>query len=634
MRRILSLLAVLLLLPVAAAQARIATEQFAALPFMSDPKLSPDGMNVAALIALEGEKRFAIVPIDGSRPPAMLAPGPFDILAWHWVNDDWLVLTIGKTEGFMGSEFYVTRAVSVSSDANTVNLLAREAGGQNAGQVLWTADDGSPEILLQVQNSLFSGEDFWPEVHRIDVSTTKRQRVVRSKDGVVRWSADSAGNIRAGLGIVRRGLQRKLYYRAPGDSRFRTIERANVNDDEELTSILWLDPHGSGALVREQLEDGGRIRRYDLASGTPGEIVFEQAGYEVNGLSTHPRSGQPLGINFVTEYPEVEWLDDELGELQQAFDDSMPAGSRAGIVSLSRNSGRMLVHVGPANAPGRYYIWDPAAGKLSLFAEVQDGLPEESLAELRTIRYAAADGLELQAVLTLPPGRSAAELPLVVLPHGGPAARDYERFDYWAQFLASRGYAVVQPNYRGSAGFGHAFEDAAVGEWGKAMQDDINAAVAHLAQTGVIDPGRVCVMGGSFGGYMAMRAAERDPELYRCAISFAGVSDLAELRSYDRDFLQGAAAAAFVEDHAPDLDRVSPRRNAAAVGVPLLLVHGENDLRVPLKQSREMAEALERHGKPHRYVPLPDGDHYLSQQKNRERLLREVEAFLHTHNPA
>jgi dipeptidyl aminopeptidase/acylaminoacyl peptidase len=220
------------------------------------------------------------------------------------------------------------------------------------------------------------------------------------------------------------------------------------------------------------------------------------------------------------------------------------------------------------------------------------------------------------------------------MPHGGPFARDAETWDWWSQFLADRGYAVIQPNYRGSSGYGTAFAEKGQGQWGLAMQDDLNDALAFLAREGIADPKRAAMVGGSYGGYAAMRAAQRDGALYRCAVAFAGVSDLQALLRYDGRFLNTGGGIDWLRKQAPDLRAVSPINFPADFSIPILLVHGKTDQRVPVKQSRELAEKLRRAGKNVKYVEQPLGDHFVSRAADRLQFLTELEAFLKEHNPA
>jgi dipeptidyl aminopeptidase/acylaminoacyl peptidase len=237
-------------------------------------------------------------------------------------------------------------------------------------------------------------------------------------------------------------------------------------------------------------------------------------------------------------------------------------------------------------------------------------------------------------VLTVPAGRDARGLPLILMPHGGPYARDDEEWDWWAQFLADRGYAVLQPNYRGSSGFGTAFADKGEGEWGLKMQDDLDDAVDWAVKSGLADPARVCIVGASYGGYAALRAASRGGSLYKCAVSYAGVSDLGAILRYDRRFFNSGASRDWLRRQAPDLRAVSPINHAESFSIPVLIMHGKKDRTVPVAQSREMAEKLEHAGKAFTYIEQPEADHHFTREADRLQFLKELEAFLAKHVPA
>jgi len=252
------------------------------------------------------------------------------------------------------------------------------------------------------------------------------------------------------------------------------------------------------------------------------------------------------------------------------------------------------------------------------------------------IDYVAADGLALHGVLTLPRGRAAGKLPLVVLPHGGPAARDHAEFDWWAQALASRGYAVFQPNFRGSTGYGPAFQIAGNGQWGTKMQTDISDGVAALAARGIIDPKRACIMGASYGGYAALAGVTLQQGLYRCAVSVAGVADLQLMKADELGVgptrVQARNWATLIGART-DLAAISPAMAAARADAPVLLIHGRDDTVVPYAQSTRMAGQLRAAGKPVELVTLKGEDHWLSRGATREAMLVAAVAFIEKHNP-
>nr|WP_249777492.1 S9 family peptidase [Herbaspirillum robiniae] len=254
----------------------------------------------------------------------------------------------------------------------------------------------------------------------------------------------------------------------------------------------------------------------------------------------------------------------------------------------------------------------------------------------RAISFKGRDGTPLHGYLTPPWNAPAGKAPLIVLPHGGPVARDVARFDVYTQFFASRGWAVLQVNFRGSAGYGAEFEQAGFKRWGLEMQDDITDSVNWSVQSGLADPARICIVGGSYGGYAAMMGVIKTPELYRCAVSINGVADLRDLLANAQRYVgYEIGAERIIGQWWSDRERLrqtSPVNRAKEIRTPLLLIHGKEDRTVPVEQSRDMADALKDTGnKDYRYVELPLGDHGLSREEDRIRAFREMETFLKTY---
>uniref|UniRef100_UPI0026EC5CED alpha/beta hydrolase family protein n=1 Tax=Phenylobacterium aquaticum TaxID=1763816 RepID=UPI0026EC5CED len=314
-------------------------------------------------------------------------------------------------------------------------------------------------------------------------------------------------------------------------------------------------------------------------------------------------------------------------------------GSRVQLVSWSADRSRIVVRVDPPDDGPSYALVDLKTGRADSIGFLYDDLKPQDVSPVRPIRYKAADGLEITGYLTLPNGRPDRKLPLVVLPHGGPAVRDDPGFDWWSQALASRGYAVLRVNFRGSAGFGRPFMEAGYGQWGRKMQSDLSDGVRFLAAEGTIDPARVCIAGASYGGYAALAGAVLDPKVYRCAVSVSGPADLpamlATLKGSGRlEATRYWTRFMGAEDSKdPVLKDISPAAHADQVRIPILLIHGKDDTVVPLAQSLAMERALRAAGKDVQMITLAGEDHWLSRGETRQQMLTSLVAFLEKNNP-
>jgi dipeptidyl aminopeptidase/acylaminoacyl peptidase len=294
----------------------------------------------------------------------------------------------------------------------------------------------------------------------------------------------------------------------------------------------------------------------------------------------------------------------------------------------------MIAYVSSPSHPASFYLMDLTTNKADLVGEEYPGLASAQLGEVRVVSYTARDGTTIPAYLTLPPGGLEKDLPLVVLPHGGPEDRDDFAFDWWPQFIATRGYAVLQPQYRGSTGFGDAFRLAGRKQWGGLMQDDVTDGVKWLINQGVADPHRVCIVGSSYGGYAALAGAAFTPELYACAASINGITNLPELGAYARDhFGSDSFQVGYWRDDIgsprdPEVAARSPLNAVENIRSPVMLMYSTDDTVVPPSQSEAMAHALQRNGKDFSLVTLGGDDHWLSRSATRVKILKELDSFL------
>ena len=390
----------------------------------------------------------------------------------------------------------------------------------------------------------------------------------------------------------------------------------------------------------EGAADPDQVFEVNVDTGDWSRLPFQ---HDPEFLVHHPRTRLLVGGGRNEEAGvRYEFLDAQASRrwqsVERAFRDKAPT-----LVSWNDALSQVVVFTDTGEA-GQYQLVDFDRRTADILADAYPAVAPEQVGVVRSIHFAARDGLDIPGYLTLPPGVSEpAGLPLVVLAHGGPASRDVAGFDWWAQALASRGYAVLQANFRGSTGYGRAFLEAGYGEWGRKMQTDLSDGVRWLAAEGIVDPARVCIVGASYGGYAAMAGLALDSDVYRCGVAVGGVSDLRRMVNWEARqarhrnnqtvrYWNRFMGAVRLNDRA--LDELSPAYLAASVDSPLLLIHGRDDTVVPIEQSRVMAEALRRADKSVELVELPGEDHWLSRSATRLQMLVETVRFLEANNPA
>lgn len=527
----------------------------------------------------------------------------------------------------------------MNRDTGKMTKLLWDLNGQNVSDVLWMASDGSPMIEMAGQASIFSGSTFWPEVFRVNVETGNKESIQRGREGVMRWAADGRGTVRVGLSYDDKTRTMRLLYRGEHGG-WNNVERVDTRNREELIfPEMFLSGTDHALATHDDGHGFNTLYEIDLTKQKDVQVVYaavaprEIAHVVIDGAQTMLLAAKESGADGGTH-----WFDTSLAGLQAQFNKAVggnaAVGRRATIVSLSLDRKRMLVRVDRPDTPGGLYFYNVDAGAMNHIAWYNDQLGDRPQSPVTLVHYQARDGLPIEAVLTLPKGRDAKNLPIIMLPHGGPWARDTLSFDYWAQYIASLGYAVLQPNFRGSTGYGTTFLRKGEGQMGLAMQDDITDGLRWAVAQGIADPRRACIVGAAYGGYAAMWGIAKDPELYRCAISVAGV---ASLRREVNDFGNYVMDNKVTDDWkrmTPDFVAVSPINAISAIKAPLLLIHGEKDVIVDVGQSKSMYRHMLAAGKPVEFVDLPLADHYFGREADRKVLLRAMGAFLTKYNPA
>lgn len=614
----------------------LATAAFAQLPFVEHADLSPDGTHVAGLFAVQGEQRIVMTPVRGDRSTSIVIAVPDQTeIAWlRWVNNDNIVVGLSALLPVENDRWYISRLIAIHRPTGKITRLLWDLNGQDADDVLWIPSDGGNEILVAAQNSVYGNtDDFWPAVYRVDVTTGRRRLEERGRTNVLDWGADHLGQVRYGIGYSDTTTRSTLLYRADGHSAFRIVDRARLRDEEELTvPFLFVPQSNHGYVVKDAADGRAVVMEIDAATGADVRTVYAADGADVVGTATSRDGSRLLGVYTSDRNRPVQWVDPAMAARQKALDATSPQ-SDVRIESYSDDLSKLLVRISTPDNPGLLYFFDAASGEMTRLAALNEQIGGKRLSRAKLVQYRARDGLEVEGILTLPRGREAKALPFIVMPHGGPWGHDDLGYDYWAQFLAERGYAVLQPNFRGSTGYGTAFLKAGQGQMGFAMQDDISDGVRWAVEQGIADAGRVCIVGASYGGYAAMWGIAKDPDQYRCAVSIAGV---ANLRREVNDF-GGKVHERLFRDQwqkmTPDFAAVSPINAIDRIKTPLLLIHGRKDITVDHAQSVRMQAAMTKAGKSVEFVSIPLADHYFTRAADRMTLLSAIETFLRKHNP-
>ena len=426
----------------------------------------------------------------------------------------------------------------------------------------------------------------------------------------------------------------------PGNKSFRILVKRGGGwhellhrDGGDPLSLEGLSADGTTLVALGALGQASRKLLAIPLDGTAPHVLLEDPDSEVLAVVRDPFTRTPVGAYTGGAVPEVRWFDAEAKALHDTLQTAFP-GRRVIIYSESRDQQRVIANVSAAAMAPVYYLVDFRAHKTEIVGEAYPALGAAALGTVQITSFKARDGTQIPAYLTLPPGSDGKKLPLVVLPHGGPESRDWPDFDWWSQFLATRGYAVLQPQFRGSTGFGEAYRLAGRRQWGGLMQDDLSDGVRALIAQGIADPDRVCIVGASYGGYAALAGAAFTPELYHCAASINGVSDLADMLKWveERGGSQSDTLAYWHESIGANLDpkivEYSPVHAAERVKGSVLIIYSADDTVVAPSQSQNMARALQQAGKNVALVQLEGDDHWLSHGATRVRMLQELEKFL------
>jgi dipeptidyl aminopeptidase/acylaminoacyl peptidase len=626
-------------------------EDFASRPQIEDVSISPDGRYLAMIRTREG-KGFAFVSDrsagkDQTQRLVITEPDHFRMTSCRWATNTRLLC---KFRGIANdvNVYPVTRLVAVDADGKNLRVLiqnSRVAQGQFQDEIInWTP--GRPDTVLveadegMNENDLATGVEVYgnvgthalPAVFELNVVTGQMSIRQHARDPIRRWVTDKRGQVRIGSGQI--GTSISYWAHLDGESNWRRLSKFELFSREnhfEPIAISADDPNFAYAFGPS--EGRGAVWLIDLTDKEEPKLVFSHPLVDVEG-PVIGRDGRLVGVQYDDGYPLIYYTDSDIGALMGGIQKLRP-GSFSAPVGATLDDQVLLIRSFSDIDADQFLLLDRAAHKVTQVGATYPDRDPAALAPMRSISYPARDGTRIPGYLSVPRGMQATHLPLIVMPHGGPIARDSWGYFFLREFLVSRGYAVLQMNFRGSSGYGGDWFFAAHQDWGGLTYDDVVDGARWAIQQGITDPQRVCIVGWSFGGYVALLGAQRNPDLFQCAVDIAGVSDLSLLIDEGRQWVNGGESAKKqIGVNAEKLKHDSPRLHAEEFKVPVLMLQGKMDYQVPFEQSEVMDKALTRAHAAHRFVVVPEADHQFSQVKDRATLLKETEGFLAEHLPA
>ncbi len=614
----------------------IPIEAFASLPDFDRPKLSPDGENIAALINLRGRRVVIALHISGKNRVIMPLMEKAEVQNFYWANDDRLLIVYS----FLGRRVQnasMTRLASVNrhdtSDFIWVVRGKKEAGITRAGYV----EGGIGQHQSNISDILPTDPDHFlltidadmdgrAELRKINIYTGKFKYEVIQQRGIQNWYVGP--NHEAVLGTGYDKLKWKMIFKDNKSGEWINITKSDWRKLYDVEAVT----ENSNVVYASGSPGWGtdKLVKLDVMTGEILDTVFENEKYDVDHVIDHPDTGQPAGVAYMDDFWRIKYFDPQMNIVQKTIDNAYKGNSNQ-IIDKARGKETYMVLSSSDKDPGVYYWYDREAKKAVQLALHYRKIDPDLMAPTKAVEITVRDGSVIPAYLTLPLGKDPKDLPTVILPHGGPHSRDTADWDWWTQFLVSRGYVVLRPNFRGSTGLGYKHYIMGRKQWGGLMQDDITDATKWMIKEGYSNPDKVCIAGASYGGYAAIFGTIKEPGLYKCAISINGVMNIPAMVIRDRKFIGGRSWSKAMQLEGASKKDISPYYQAKRIKVPVLLMSSRNDTRVPFKQSKDLYKKLKKRKVDTGYVLIEGGGHTMNTGASRLTMLREMEKFLDKH---
>ena len=601
----------------------IPLEDFFKNPEKARFQISPDGKYFLFAAPYESRMNIFAQEIGKESVVRITNETDRDVAGYFWANNNRILFL--KDTG--GDENYHLYGVNVDG----TNLKALTVFPDVRTEIIDDLPDIETEIIIGLNQR--DPEMFDP--YRLNVETGELIQLAENPGNIQAWMTDHEGKLR--LAIALDMTNTSILYRENESEPFKTILTTDFK--ESLSPEFFTFDNQYLYALSNLGHDKSVLVKFDPATGKELEVLYENADYDLEGASFSRKDKKLLATYWTGhQYDGHFFFDDHYKSIFEKIKNKL-VGYEFNITSLTKNEDRMIIRTYSDKSLGAYYLYDVATDGLTKISDVSPWLDENKMAAMNCVSYSTRDGLNLEAYLTLPAGytmKNAKNLPVVINPHGGPWARDTWGFNSEVQFLANRGYAVLQMNFRGSTGFGKEFWELSFKEWGKSMQDDISDGVLWLIKQGIADPKRVAIYGGSYGGYAVLAGLTFTPELYACGVDYVGVSNmftfLNTIPPYWKPMLD--MMHEMVGDPVADstlMASASPVLHVDNIKVPLFIAQGANDPRVNKAESDQMVEALKKRGIEVQYMVKDNEGHGFRNEENRFDFYRAMEAFLAEH---
>jgi dipeptidyl aminopeptidase/acylaminoacyl peptidase len=582
--------------------------------------LSPDGQHFAFLKPWHKRLNIFVQKIGDTTETRITSAEARDIAGFAWANNQRIVYVQDKN----GDENFKLYAVNIDgSNFKVLTPFDKVRVG-----LVDDLEDNPEEMIIQLNKR----DPRVFDAYRINVNTGEMKMIARNPGNISQWITDWQGNIR--LATTTDGVNTSLLYRENANKPFKTILTTSFKETMQPLFFTFDDDrviYAASNLGRDKTA----IVKFDLPTAKEIEVIYQNPEVDVSTLLKSKKRKKITGVVYTTDKRHYHFFDEQRKQLQKELESKLP-GYEVVVTSMNRNEDKVMVRTYSDKTRGSYYFYDLKSKELKKIADVSPWLKEEYMADMKPIQFKARDGLVIHGYLTLPKGVEPKNLPVVVNVHGGPWARDVWGFNPEVQFLANRGYAVLQINYRGSTGYGKKFWELSFKQWGKTMQDDITDGVKWLIKQGIADPKRIAIYGGSYGGYATLAGLAFTPDLYCCGVDYVGVSNLFTFMNtippYWKPYLD--MFHEMVGDPKKDsllLAEASPVLHADQIKAPLFIAQGAHDPRVNKAESDQMVEALRKRGIQVEYMVKENEGHGFHNEENRFDFYGAMEKFLAKH---